>query len=52
MDHEDQKKMIYLKPGEMLFYESAKVPHGRQFSLEGKFYDIKLVHFNLDEETR
>ena len=50
MDHEDQKKMIYLKPGEMLFYESA-VSHGRQFPLEGEFYDIKLVHFYLDEET-
>ena len=51
MDHEGQKKIIYLKPGEMLFYESAKVPHGRQFPLEGEFYDIKLVHFYLDEET-
>ena len=44
--------MVYLKPGEMLFYESAKVPHGRQFPLEGVYYDIKLVHFHLmDKES-
>ena len=37
--------MIYLKPGEMLLYESAKVPHGRQFPLEGDYYDNLFVHF-------
>ena len=47
MDNEGQKKMIFLKPGEMLLYESAKVPHGRQFPLEGEYYENILVHFGL-----
>ena len=40
-------KIVYLKPGEMVLYESAKVPHGRQFPLEGEYYDNMLVHFHL-----
>ena len=47
IDNEDQKKTIVLKPGEMLLYESAKVPHGRQFPLEGEYYENILVHFGL-----
>ena len=47
LDNEDQKKKIVLKPGEMLLYESAKVPHGRQFPLEGEYYENILVHFGL-----
>ena len=31
----------------MVLYESAKVPHGRQFPLEGEYYDNMLVHFHL-----
>ena len=45
IDNEDQKKKIVLKPGEMVLYESAKVPHGRQFPLEGEYYQNILVHF-------
>ena len=46
-DNEDQNKKIILKPGEMLLYESAKVPHGRQFPLEGEYYENILVHFGI-----
>ena len=46
-DNEDQKKKIILKPGEMLLYESAKVPHGRQFPLEGEYYENIFVHFGI-----
>ena len=38
---------MFLKPGEMLLYESAKMPHGRQFPLEGDFYDNLFAHFQL-----
>ena len=47
MDNEGQKKIIFLRPGEMLLYESAKVPHGRQFPLEGEYYENILVHFGI-----
>ena len=46
-DNEDQNKKIILKPGDMLLYESAKVPHGRQFPLEGEYYENILVHFGI-----
>ena len=36
---------VVLKPGEMVLYESAVVPHGRQFPLNGDFYDNLFVHF-------
>ena len=47
IDNEGEKKAIILKPGEMLIYEGAKVPHGRQFPLEGEYYQNILVHFGL-----
>ena len=47
IDHEGGKKKVYLKPGEMLLYESAKMPHGRQFPLDGDFYDNLFAHFQL-----
>ena len=31
----------------MLMYESAKMPHGRQFPLDGDFYDNLFAHFKL-----
>ena len=35
---------IFLKPGEMLLYESATVPHGRQIPLQGEYFDNVFVH--------
>ena len=40
-----EKLSIFLKPGEMLLYESARVPHGRQEIFEGEYYDNIFVHF-------
>ena len=45
--HEGKREKIFLKPGEMLLYESAKMPHGRQFPFKGEFYDNLFVHFML-----
>ena len=46
ISHQGKTKSIYLKPGEMLLYESAKVPHGRQFPLNGTYFDNLFVHFH------
>ena len=43
--HQGEKVKIYLKPGDMLIYEGAKVPHGRQFPLNGDYYENLFVHF-------
>ena len=31
----------------MLLYESAKVPHGRQFPFQGEYYDNIFIHFQV-----
>ena len=36
---------IMLSPGQMLFYESAKLPHGRPQPFTGEYYDNIFVHF-------
>ena len=45
ISHNGEKKKIYLRAGEMLFYESSKVPHGRQYPLNGEYFDNMFVHF-------
>ncbi len=45
VDLKGEKKEVLLQPGQMLLYESAKVPHGRQRPLNGTFYDNVFVHF-------
>ena len=40
---------IFLKPGEMVLYESAVVPHGRQFPLNGEYFDNLFVHYALED---
>ena len=45
IDFEGVKKKVYLKPGEMVLYESAKLLHGRQIPLNGTFFDNLFVHF-------
>ena len=45
IDHQGARRKIYLQPGQMLLYESAKLPHGRQFPFRGDFFDNLFVHF-------
>ena len=45
IDNQGNKRKVFLEPGEMILYESAKMPHGRQIPLEGEFYDNLFVHF-------
>lgn len=45
VDLRGRKQKIVLRPGDMVMYEGAKVLHGRQFPLKGKFFDNIFVHF-------
>lgn len=36
---------ISIDPGEMVMYESARLPHGRPHPLDGKFYAGIFVHY-------
>jgi len=47
IDHKKDRAKVFLKPGEMLLYESAKMPHGRQFPFNGDYFDNLFVHFHL-----
>lgn len=44
-DHADVKHHVYLKPRDMVFYESASRIHGRPTPFNGTFYANFFVHF-------
>ena len=44
-DHQGETHRISLSPGEMLLYESARLPHGRPDTFTGKYFDNIFVHF-------
>ena len=50
IDHNGRKDKVYLEKGEMVLYESAKVMHGRQFYLDGDYYDNLFVHFTIKKD--
>lgn len=48
IDHKGTKRKIFLLPGEMVLYEGAKIPHGRQFPFKGDYFENIFVHFSPD----
>ncbi len=44
-DHDGNPHEISIEPGEMVFYESAKLKHGRPYPLEGDYYASIFVHY-------
>ena len=52
IDNQGNKKRIYLEPGEMLLYESARMPHGRQIPFEGEYYDNLFAHFYIRDRVK
>ena len=45
ISYDNKTIKAYLEPGEMILLESAKIPHGRQYPLNGDYYDNLLIHF-------
>ena len=45
LDHHDHHHQIHLSQGQMVWYESAKLQHGRPTRFKGEFYDNVFVHF-------
>lgn len=50
-DHDGNWNDVYLEPGEMVLYESAKCSHGRDKPFEGKYYRNMYVHYKLTDYT-
>lgn len=46
-DHKYKQHQIALAEGEMLFYEGARLAHGRPSALEGDEFANVFVHYNL-----
>ena len=44
-DHNGWWHEVFLEPGEMVFYESDILEHGRMYPLKGKSYANLFVHF-------
>jgi len=44
-DHNDRSHKVVLRPGEMIWYESARLLHGRQWPMKGKLYDNIFLHY-------
>ncbi len=44
-DHYFRRNEVYLEPGEMLLYESARLNHGREIPLNGDYFCNLFVHF-------
>ena len=45
VDNEGGQHMVLLKPGEMVWYESARIIHGRPDPFRGEYYDNLLLDF-------
>ena len=45
LDHSGRVRRITMRPGDMVWYESARVPHGREEPFGGLHYDNIFVHF-------
>ena len=44
-DHDGKLHNVFLKPGEMVWYESAKLVHGRSAPFNGSYFENIFVHF-------
>ena len=42
---------VLLKPGEMLWYEAARLMHGRPNPFDGEFYENLLLHYQPAHES-
>ena len=45
LDNEGEQHMVMMEPGEMVWYESARLIHGRPQPLEGEYYDNAFIIF-------
>ena len=45
LDNSGAQHSVLLQPGEMVWYESARLVHGRPHKLEGEYFDNIFVHY-------
>ena len=45
LDNLGGRHTVTLRPGEMVWYESARLAHGRPLPLNGRFFDNLFIHY-------
>ncbi len=45
LDHLGTPRTMTMEAGDLVWYESAKIPHGREEIFKGRYYDNLFVHF-------
>lgn len=48
LDHKGNKKLVHLNVGDIIYYESAKLLHGRPTPLKGNSYSILMLHLSIN----
>lgn len=48
-DHEGVFRTVSIKPGQMIFYESARLSHGRPSQLDGDRFSSLFIHYRPKE---
>ena len=51
IDHNKIEHKLYLQPGQILYYESARCLHGRKEPFKGNFYNNMFVHYKIDRSS-
>ena len=51
IDHNEIEHKLYLRPGQMVYYESARCLHGRKDPFKGNFYNNMFVHYKIDRSS-
>ena len=46
-DHDGNWHYIDMKPGDMVYYQSDRVEHGRPDPLEGDYYTNMFIHYKI-----
>ena len=52
LDHDNNVHEVYLSPGEMILYESAKLLHGRPKPFIGRYFANIFLHYVPVDSTK
>ena len=44
-DNDGQPHEVFIEPGEMVFFEGARLRHGRPYPLDGEYYANIFIHY-------
>ena len=51
INRQGERESVFMKPGELVLYESASLPHSREQPLNGDYYVNMFVHYQPVDES-